>query len=61
MSRTYHRNTLRERDGYSREREPKPSPRRTASRADALRAELATEADRVTPGVRKPYLSRSGR
>jgi len=61
MSRTYHRNTLRERDGYSREREPKPSPRRTASRAAEIRAELAAEADRVTPGVRKPYLSRSGR
>lgn len=57
MSRTIHRNTARERQGYVVSREIRPAARRQATRRAALRAELSTESDRVTPGVRKPYLS----
>lgn len=56
MSRTTNRIA---RDGYDRVREPKPEPRRTGTREAAIRAEVSTETDRVSPGVRKPYLSRS--
>lgn len=47
------------RDGYDRVREPKPEPRRTSTREAVIRAEISADRDRVTPGVRKPYLSRS--
>ncbi len=57
MSRTIHRNAARERQGYTVSRELRPSPRRQATRTAAARAEMATDVDRVTPGVRKPFLS----
>ena len=59
MSRTIHRPARLANDGYDRVREPKPEPRRTGTRDAAIRAEISADTDRVTPGVRKPYLSQS--
>lgn len=60
MSRTIHRNAARERQGYVVSREIRPTPRRQSTRTAATRAELAADVDRVTPGVRRPFLSRKG-
>jgi hypothetical protein len=59
MSKTVHTIAQRSSDGYVKIREPRPAPRRQSTRDAILRAASADETDRVAPGVRKPYLSRS--
>lgn len=60
MSKTVHTNARRAGDGYVKIREPRPMPRRTRTRGAAMLAELAADTDRVTPGVRRPFIPRKG-
>lgn len=52
MARTITRNTRREIDGYAVVRDPRPVPRRQATRRDIVRAELNTDRPAVRAALK---------